>query len=101
MERPKFIITDGGRLRLGMVHMHRDLLQPGESCWGGGYYEFDFAGGRLVLHGESYDYGRPRWDRLVVLKVSGMYEGLRIVYRMQDPSDGELDIGGMMRVEYC
>ncbi len=49
MEHPKFIITNGGFLRLGMVTLHRDLLMAHEQCLGGGFYEFDYAGGRLIL----------------------------------------------------
>ena len=41
MLHPKFIITSGGHLRLGMVTLHRDLLMPHEQCLGGGFYEFD------------------------------------------------------------
>ena len=41
MNLPKFIITMDGYLRLGMVNQHKDLLKPGDSCLGGGYYVFD------------------------------------------------------------
>jgi hypothetical protein len=27
-----------GYFRLGMVNQHKDLLKPGDSCLGGGYY---------------------------------------------------------------
>jgi len=33
-----------GYFRLGMVNQHKDLLKPGDSCIGGGYYHFDFVG---------------------------------------------------------
>ena len=55
MEHPKFIITSGGHLRLGMVTLHRDLLLPHEQCLGGGFYEFDYAGNILILSGKSFD----------------------------------------------
>ena len=36
MNYPKFILTGEGILRLGMVPLHRHLLQPGDVCLGGG-----------------------------------------------------------------
>ena len=32
MAYPKFILTDSGEFRMGMVDMHRDLLREGEDC---------------------------------------------------------------------
>ncbi len=81
MEQPKFILTSSGHFRLGMVHLHKDLLQPGEACWGGGYYEFDYLTNRLLLSGRSYDFGRPQWERFATLKVPEVYRGLLLVYR--------------------
>ena len=43
MTLPKFIITMDGYFRLGMVNQHKDLLKPGDSCLGGGYYHFDYT----------------------------------------------------------
>ena len=63
MEHPKFIITSGGHLRLGMVTLHRDLLMPHEQCLGGGFYEYDYAANMLILSGKSFDYGLPRWGK--------------------------------------
>ncbi|MDE6320852.1 MAG: hypothetical protein K2L93_00980 [Muribaculaceae bacterium] len=81
----KFIVTSEGWLRLGNVAMHRDLLQPGESCIGGGMYEFDYVNMRLLLSGRSYDFGRVKWswiDRLIVdaslSDISNYYEDLPI-----------------------
>ena len=50
MTLPKFIITMDGYFRLGMVNQHKDLLKPGDSCIGGGYYVFDFVSNRIILH---------------------------------------------------
>ena len=69
MNLPKFIITMDGYFRLGMVNQHKDLLKPGDSCIGGGYYVFDFVSNRIILDRESYDFGRPKWHLLEVLKV--------------------------------
>ena len=49
MALPKFIITQDGYFRLGMVYQHKDLLLAGERCIGGGYYRFDYVSNRLIL----------------------------------------------------
>ena len=49
MSLPKFIITMSGVFRLGMVNQHKDLLKPGDSCLGGGYYHFDYTSNRIIL----------------------------------------------------
>lgn len=76
----KFIITSDGHLRYGDVNMHRDLLQPGDECIGGGTYEFDYINGRLCLSGKSYDYGRPKWDWIDTIIVPEVFRGLDITY---------------------
>lgn len=98
VEHPKFIITSGGHLRLGMVTLHRDLLMAHEECLGGGFYEFDYVGHRLVLSGKSFDYGPPRWSRVDTLLVPEAYRGLSIIYR--DPRGDELDLSGTFPTAY-
>ncbi len=101
MEYPKFILTNTGSFRLGMVELHKDLLQqPGETCYGGGYYEFDFVGNRLILTGESYDFGKPRWDWLDTLKVSSAYRGLRIIYVPANSWEDDFIVTDEMAIEY-
>ena len=97
---PKFILTDSGYLRMGMVDMHKDLLQAGENCYGGGYYEFDFMTNRLLLRGKSYDYGKPRWDKLSFLKIPRVYEGLRLVYLSENREGDELNIADLLELEF-
>ncbi|MCD8293160.1 MAG: hypothetical protein LUC23_05300 [Prevotellaceae bacterium] len=80
MEQPKFILTNRGYLRLGMVRMHKDLLRAGEACYGGGFYEFDYVGNQLILSGSSFDFGPPKWSWIDRLKVPAAYKGLAIVY---------------------
>ncbi len=92
MSYPKFIITSTGWLRMGMVRLHKELLQPGEACWGGGYYEIDYAAGMIRLSGESADFGRPRWERLSQLKVDALYSGMPIVYAGGFCVNAELDV---------
>ena len=87
-----------GHLRLGMVDMHKDLLLPGDSCLGGGYYTFDFVSNRIVLDRKSYDFGEPKWYLLEVLKVPSVYKGLRLVYNYDD---GDVfDVSNELIIEY-
>lgn len=83
-----------------MVRMHRDLLLPGEDCIGGGYYEIDYTGARLLLSGRSYDYGRPRWAWLDRLRVPKSFCGLRIVYASDGAWEDGLDVGSLIPIEY-
>jgi hypothetical protein len=84
MNLPKFIITMDGTFRLGMVDQHKHLLKPGDQCIGGGYYHFDFVSNRIIFDRESYDFGRPKWHLIDVLKVPSTYRGMRIVYKYDD-----------------
>lgn len=97
MDQPKFIITADGHLRLGMVRMHKDLLQPGDDCIGDGYYQFDYVSNRLLLDRQSYDYGKPKWHWLDTLIVPASYRGLDIIYT----DDGyEQNITQTLKIEY-
>ena len=87
-------------LRLGMVNQHANLLKPGEQCIGGGYYQFDWAGNRMVLDRASYDFGRPRWHLLESLKVPAQYRGLRIVYTYDDGFHEDFNVSDELRIEY-
>ena len=99
MSLPKFIITMDGYLRLGMVNMHEDLLQLGDQCIGGGYYYFDYASNRILLDRESYDFGRPKWHYLEVLKVPSAYRGMRIIYH-DDSSHEDFEVSEELKIEY-
>lgn len=61
MTLPKFIITMDGFFRLGMVNQHKDLLKPGDSCLGGGYYHFDYALSLTVLRMTSVNPSGIYW----------------------------------------
>ena len=98
MEHPKFIITSGGHLRLGMVTLHRDLLMPHEQCLGGGFYEYDYVGNRLLLSGKSFDYGPPRWSKVDILLVPESFRDVPIIYR--DPRGDELDLNNHFTIHY-
>lgn len=100
----KFIITQKGCFRLGDVYMHRDLLREDDVCYGGGFYEYDFAGNRLLLSGMSYDFGSPQWDRLMAegtsLKVPEAYRGMQIIYDSGARHEDALNVTAQMKVEY-
>lgn len=54
----KFIITNGGELRFGDVHLHKDLLPWGASdCLGGGLWKINAGGMGIGLYGRSFDFG--------------------------------------------
>ena len=76
----KFIITSSGKLKYGDVRLHKHLLGPGEDCWGGGFYEFNHLEGKLILSGQSFDYGTPKWHWLETLRLPESFRGLRITY---------------------
>lgn len=98
MQHPKFIITSGGHLRLGLVTLHRELLLPHEECLGGGFYEFDYTTSRLLLSGKSYDYGPPRWSRIGTLLVPESLHSTPIIYR--DPWGDELNLTDTFTIKY-
>jgi hypothetical protein len=100
MSQPKFIITMDGYFRLGMVHMHSDLLKSGDQCIGGGYYQFDYASNRIILDRSSYDFGKPKWHLLDTLKVPSVYRGLNLVYKYDDNFHDELNVSEEMKIEY-
>ena len=87
MEYPKFILTGDGHLRLGMVTLHRHLLERGDQCLGGGYYKIDYVHGALVLSGASSDYGAPRWNEVDTIIMPAGFYGMAI----------EVDYGGARR----
>jgi len=90
----KFVITSDGTFKYGDVRMHRDLLDAGDVCIGGGRYEFDYIMGSLLLSGSSYDYGAPQWRRIDTLKLPLPLQGLTVRY------EGE-DVSQFLRVEFA
>lgn len=85
---PKFVLTLDGHLRIGYVRMHKDLLLPGDTCIGGGFWEVDYLSNRLLLSGRSYDYGKPKWTFITgSLYVPRDYSGMRIEYNGDSLSD--------------
>ena len=94
----KFIITSDGYLRLGMVKMHKDLLEGNDICIGGGYYQFDYLSNSVILDREPYDFGKPRWNLLNdVLKVPSDYRGMTIIYQNYNDT---FNVSEAFKIEY-
>lgn len=69
----KFIISEGGTLRFGDVHLHRDLFQIGEdTCYGGGFWTIDHSRNAIILHGRSFDFGGPDFGRILRIDWCGI-----------------------------
>ena len=79
MTLPKFIITMDGVFRLG---------------------HFDFVSNRIILDRESYDFGRPKWHLLEVLKVPSTYRGMRIIYKYDDGFHDDFNVSEELKIEY-
>ena len=47
---------------------------------------------------KSYDFGKPKWHLLEVLRVPSVYRGLRLVYFYDD--DREFDVSQELQIEY-
>ena len=100
MKHPKFIITKEGYFRLGMVNLHKHLLKISDYYLGGGFYQFDYASNRILLDGESYDFGPPLWDMIDVLKVPSIYRGMQIVYQYHDENLEDLILTDTKEIVY-
>ncbi|MCC8117580.1 MAG: hypothetical protein LIP09_02380 [Bacteroidales bacterium] len=83
----KFILTSEGKFKYGDVNLHKHLLVGDEMCIGGGFYEFDYVSGRLLLSGKSYDYGTPKWYFLDTLYLPEALQGFQILYEGIDVHD--------------
>lgn len=81
MAYPKFIITQDGFLRLGMVTLHHHLLEAGDVCLGGGYWTINHFSQEVELSGTSSDYGPPQWHRIAHLHLPEGYEGYTFVWK--------------------
>lgn len=82
----KFIITHEGRFKYGDVRLHKDLLEGCEICIGGGFYAFDYTANRLLLTGESFDFGPPKWHYIDTLILPSTLCGLTVLYEGEDIS---------------
>ena len=53
---PKFIVEDG-IIKLGRVTFHKQLANNPDNVKGGGFWEWDRENNKLLLYGESHDFG--------------------------------------------
>ena len=61
---------------------------------------FDFVSNVIILDRESYDFGRPKWHLLEVLKVPSTYRGMRIVYKYEDGFHDDFNVSEELPIEY-
>jgi len=59
---------------------------------------FGYTSNRIILDRSSYDFGKPKWHLLDVLKVPSVYRGLRLVYYYDDGR--EYDVSEELKIEY-
>jgi len=97
MNYPKFIITQDGHLRLGMVTLHRHLMLRDDICLGGGYWKINHFAQQVELSGESSDYGRPQWNRINQVILPKDYEGYTWVWTQNGKQH---PLAGMLPVYY-
>lgn len=83
----KFIVTADDKFKFGDVNLHKQLLSPGESCIGGGMYEWDYVGNRMLLSGKSYDFGRVKWAYIDTLALPECLRGMDVLYESIPLSD--------------
>lgn len=76
----------------------KTCLNQAIHAWGGGYYHFDYTSNRIILDRSSYDFGKPKWHLLEILKVPSVYRGLRLVYIYDD--DRKFDVSEELNIEY-
>ena len=97
---PKFILTMDGYPRIGMVHLHSELVLPGDNPIGGGFFDVDYLSNRLILYRQSHDYGVPRWHLVEVLHVPTEYRGYSIKYIYDDGWHEDFNVSDSLPVEY-
>ena len=100
MTHPKFILAMDGRIRLGMVVRHVELMRRSDECIGGGYYEVDYASNRLLLSGISTDFGIPRWHLVDAIALPKAYRGMSVVYRYDDPHEEDVAVTADFPITY-
>jgi hypothetical protein len=88
----KFIITDEGELRFGIVYQHRELLGWNERCpYGGGLWEYDAERGCVLLYGRSFAFGAPDFSEVRSVDWGSLGEApCPLFYMPRWPSDESL-----------
>lgn len=69
----KFIITQEGILRFGIVYQHNELLDYHEhGDGGGGLWKYDPLRDAILLYGRSFEFGPPDFSRLQRIDRTGL-----------------------------
>lgn len=100
MALPKFILTMEGYLRIGMVHLHSELVKLDDEPIGGGFFDVDYLSNRLILYRASHDYGVPRWHLVETLHVPAEYRGYRIKYIYDDGWHEDYNVSASLQIDY-
>ena len=83
-----------------MCYLHTELLQPGDSCIGGGFYDIDYLSDVLIINSKSHDFGEPRWHLIDKLYVPKEYSGFRIKYVYADGYKEDFNVSEKLDSEY-
>lgn len=68
----KFIITQDGLLKFGVVYLHHNLLTHGEDgTGGGGLWKRDPLRNAILLYGQSFEFGKPDFSILKKIDWQG------------------------------
>ncbi len=59
-----------------------------------------YTSNRIILDRSSYDFGKPKWHLLEVLKVPSVYRGLRLVYKYDNHFHDDFNVSEELRIEY-
>ena len=82
---PKFVLTIDGHIRIGMVHLHSELVQPDD---------------QPILYRQSHDYGVPRWHLVEKVYVPSDYRGYYIKYIYDDGWHEDYNVSDKHIIEY-
>ena len=97
---PKFVLTIDGHIRIGMVHLHSELVQPDDQPIGGGFFDVDYISNRLILYRQSHDYGVPRWHLVEKVYVPSDYRGYYIKYIYDDGWHEDYNVSDKHLIKY-
>lgn len=85
----KFIITQDGILRFGIVYQHNELLDYHEhGDGGGGLWKYDPLRDAILLYGRSFEFGPPDFSSLQRVDRTGVgYNNATLLYLPKWPDE--------------
>lgn len=85
----KFIITQDGILRFGIVYQHNELLDYHErGDGGGGLWKYDPLRDAILQYGRSFEFGPPDFSRLKRIDRTGLdCNNATLLYLPQWPNE--------------